>query len=43
MWSKVEEKKRLSLVAWENVCKPKSRGEMGMRRIKIINRALLDK
>lgn len=33
----------MSLVAWDQVCKPKSKGGLGLRRIFTLNEALLSK
>lgn len=43
LWSRVEEKKRISLVAWERVCRPKKSGGLGLRNIRVFNKALLAK
>lgn len=39
----METKKRLPLIAWENVCIPKGKGGIGLRRISIMNELLLAK
>jgi hypothetical protein len=43
LWAKREdwEKQAQSLVAWETVCKPKSKGGLGIRNLEIQNDALL--
>ena len=38
-----EEKNKLSLVNWEEVCKPKAKGGLGIRKMKDLNKALLTK
>ena len=41
LWSGTEEKKKLSLVNWEEVCKPKEKAGLGIRRLHDLNKALL--
>jgi hypothetical protein len=44
LWSaRGSEKNRLSLVSWDTICKPKSRGGLGVRRISNLNNILLTK
>ena len=43
LWSRIEEKNKLSLVNWEVVCKPKFKGGLGVRRLRDLNKALLMK
>lgn len=43
LWSGVEEKKRIPFVALDNVCKPKKHGVLGLRSIRMFNKALLAK
>ena len=43
LWSRGSKKIRLSLVSWEAVCKPKSRGGLGVRKIIDLNNVLLTK
>ncbi|KAH9308494.1 hypothetical protein KI387_036405, partial [Taxus chinensis] len=43
LWSGTEEKKRIHLVAWKEVCKPTAHGGLGLRKIKEMNGALLAK
>lgn len=43
LWSRVEDKKRLSLVAWEKLCKPKKLGGLGIRNIIDTNKYVLAK
>ena len=43
LWSRIEEKNKLSLVNWEQVCKPKGKGGLGIRRMKDLNKSLLTK
>lgn len=40
IWTRVEDKKILSQVAWEKVCRKKKEGGLGIRRIPWMNRAL---
>lgn len=42
-WSGVEEKKRMSLVAWDQVCRPKSKGGLGLERVQTLNEDLMSK
>lgn len=37
LWGKNREGKGLHLIAWEEVCKPKMSGELGIKRIKDVN------
>jgi hypothetical protein len=39
LWRGVESKKKWALVAWENVCKPKCKGGMGLQDPQVINEA----
>ena len=41
LWSSSEEKNKLSLVSWKEVCKPKPKGGLGLRRLRYLNKALL--
>ena len=43
LWSGTEEKNKLSLVNWEEVCKPKEKGGLGVRRLRDLNKAILTK
>lgn len=43
LWSGVEEKKRIPLVAWDKVCRPKNKGGLGIKALKTFNKALLAK
>lgn len=43
LWLGVEEKKRIFLITWEKVCRPKNMGRLALRNIKTINKALLAK
>ena len=43
LWIGMETKKRLPLIAWENVCMPKGKGGLGLRRISFMNELLLAK
>ena len=42
LWSSTEEKKRMALIAWENVCKPKIEGGLGIRSIRSMNKAFFE-
>ena len=41
LWSGTKEKNKLSLVNWEEVCKPKEKGGLRVRRLHDLNKALL--
>ena len=43
LWSGGSEKNRLSLVNWDTVCKHKSRGGLGVKKISNLNNVLLTK
>ena len=43
LWSRTQKKNKLSLVNWEEVCKPKNKGGLGVRRLQDLNNALLTK
>lgn len=43
VWYGVEKKKRVSLVTWKNVCKPKKLGGLGLKNIRTLNKTLLAK
>ena len=43
LWSGTEEKNKLSLVNWEEVCNSKEKGGLGLRRLRDLNKALLTK
>ena len=43
LWLGGEEKNRLDLLSWEMICKPKSRGGIGIRRIFYLTNVLLSK
>ena len=43
LWSGTEERNKVSLVNWEEVCKPKNKGGLGVRRLRDLNKALLMK
>ena len=43
LWIGVEENKRYHLVSWDNVYLPKCYGGLGIRKIRHLNNALLDK
>lgn len=43
LWGKSREGKGPHLIAWEEVCKPKVCGELGIKRIKDVNNVLLAK
>lgn len=39
----MEDKKKVHLVKWDNVCKPKALGGLGLRKCKFNNQALVSK
>ena len=43
LWTGMETKKRLLLIAWENVCIPRGKGGLGLQRISTMNELLLAK
>lgn len=43
LWVGSEEKKRMSLVNWDTVCLPKRMGNLGLRKIGLMNKALTTK
>lgn len=43
LWFGIEERKRLHLISWEEVCRPKRMGGLGIRKIRKFNQALLSK
>lgn len=43
LWTGTEEKKRMPLIAWDQVCKPVREGGLGIRKITSMNKALLAK
>lgn len=43
LWSRTEENKRLALNAWEKIYKPKMNGGLGIRSIRSMNKAFLEK
>ena len=43
LWFSTEEKKRMALIAWDQVCKPINDGDLGIRSVCSMNKALLAK
>lgn len=43
LWTGVEEKKRMNLIAWDKVCKPIRKGGLRLRRIRDMNEFLMAK
>ena len=43
LWSGIEDKKRMSLIAWDKICKPKLEGGFDIRSARSMNKALLAK
>ena len=41
IWGSTLERRRLHLVSWENICKPKKAGGLGFQRAKDMNEACL--
>lgn len=42
VWGNDGEERRINLVSWEKLCKPKEYGRLGLRRLKEMNEALLN-
>lgn len=42
-WGKGKDGEGLHLVVWEDICKPKRSGSLGINRIQDVNKALLSK
>ena len=42
-WKKLDTEKGLKLIAWDRVCRPKTQGGLGLRKIGVINKAFQDK
>eukprot|EP00253_Pinus_taeda_P005630 PITA_05630 len=40
LWGKEETRKKLALVSWEKICKPKNQGGLGLDDLEILNNAL---
>lgn len=43
LWTGTEEKKRTTLISWDQICKPIRDGGLGIRYIQNMNRVLLAK
>ena len=43
IWGDTEEKRKVHLVAWRDLCKPRMAGGLGMRNLKLCNQAFLMK
>ncbi|CAN1141431.1 Putative ribonuclease H protein At1g65750 [Linum perenne] len=43
VWGTTEEERKVSLVAWETICLPKEKGELGLKTAHQLNRAYLTK
>lgn len=43
LWGDTQEKKTFHSVGWKKICRPKAKGGLGIRKIKLTNRALLAK
>ncbi|CAN1142230.1 Putative ribonuclease H protein At1g65750 [Linum perenne] len=43
VWGSTTEEKKMHLVAWDQVCKPKSLGGLGLRQARILNQAYMIK
>ncbi|KAL5831020.1 hypothetical protein ACOSQ4_016374 [Xanthoceras sorbifolium] len=43
LWGHMEEKKAVHLIKWDTVCKPKSKGGLGLKKMKNLNQSLLAK
>ena len=40
LWGKGEKKRKWALVDWENICKPKNHGGLGLHNLEVLSRAL---
>ena len=43
MWSGAEDKKKISLVKWDNICQPKLSRGLGLKQLNLMNDVLLMK
>ena len=43
MWSNANNQRKMSLVSWGMICRPKSCGGLGFKNIDVMNQALLMK
>lgn len=43
LWTRVEEKKRVTLIKWDTIYNPKSLGGLGLRKLQPFNKALIAK
>lgn len=41
LWGSLEDKRKISLVVWDDVCKVKKRGGLGLKHAKLQNKSLL--
>ncbi|KAF4369793.1 hypothetical protein G4B88_022178 [Cannabis sativa] len=42
-WGDTDEKRKIHLLAWDSICQSKFRGDLGFRRIEVINQAFMAK
>ncbi|CAA7014435.1 unnamed protein product [Microthlaspi erraticum] len=43
VWGSTAEKRKQHLVGWDKVCSPKTEGDLGIRKVNIMNKALVAK
>ncbi|KAG7551702.1 Ribonuclease H domain [Arabidopsis thaliana x Arabidopsis arenosa] len=43
VWGSTAEKRKQHLLSWKKICKPKSAGGLGLRKARVMNRALISK
>lgn len=43
VWGSSQEKRKMHLLSWKRICRPKSQGGLGLRKAKDMNRALVSK
>lgn len=43
LWGEDEDRRKMSWVSWLGICKPKKKGGLGIRNLRLINKSLLAK